>query len=166
MKKSSTGYSNNAKEELLKLKNELKRNLLRQEKLSEIYIEGLLAKEAYTNQIIPFRDEEREFKAEIRKLELSLIEKERSSEYKNILKSVISHVDTIKTGLDIAGKKGLLKLVFKSIKVKNGRIKSFELYEPFKSLYEGVKIKCKIKENQRVIPLPQSVITSRLSVVR
>ena len=69
---------------------------------------------------------------------LSLVEKERSEEYRKLLSNVVSHFDTIENRLDIVGKKGILRLFFKSITVKNGRIKKFELYEPFKSLYERV----------------------------
>ncbi len=98
----------------------------------------LSAIEVYRKQILPLREEENTLKDKIRKMELRLVEKEKSEEYKKILTSIVEHVDTIKAGLDISGKKGLLKLVFKKIIADNGRLKNFELYEPFKSLYEGL----------------------------
>ncbi len=133
-KRSSGEYSESVRQDIAAVKSKLDANLRKQLKLSEIFTEGLLAKEAYKEQIIPLREEERDLKRKIKRLELTFIEKESSAEYKNILKSVISHVDSIKTGLNIAGKKGMLRLVFKSINVKNGKIKDFGLYEPFRSL--------------------------------
>ncbi|MBU0477020.1 hypothetical protein KKC91_00410 [bacterium] len=141
-------------------------NLLKQEKLSGVFSDGLLAIEAYRKQIIPLRDEERDLKARVKRFELSLIEKERSEEYKKLLESIVNHLDTIEADLDIAGKKGILRLVFKSIRIKNGRIKDFELYNPFKSLYEGVNIKCQLKETEQVMTIPESVSTYALSDVR
>ena len=82
-----------------------------------------------------------------------------------MLLSVINHIDLVKN-LDIVGKKGLLKLVFKNIKVLDGRLKSFELYEPFKSLYEGEQIKCQTLETQKVMTIPESVCTYVLSAGR
>ena len=79
------------------------------------------------------------------------------------MKAVVSHFDFVEDSLDFVGKKGLLKLVFKFIRLKNGRVKDFELYEPFKSLYEGVKIRCQLKETKRVMTIPESVYTSALS---
>ncbi len=157
--RSSGEYSENIRQDISEIKSKLDENLKKQSRLSEIFTEGLLAKESYKEQIIPLRDDERDLKRKIKRLELTLIEKESSKEYKNILKSVIQHVDSIKTGLDITGKKGLLRLVFKSISVENGKIKNFGLYEPFKSLYEGVQIQCKNEINQAVLTIPESVST-------
>ncbi len=71
-----------------------------------------------------------------------------------------------KAELDIAGKKGLLRLVFKSIKVEDSRIRDFEPYEPFESLYEGAKVKCQLKETQKVVTISENVSISGLSDVR
>jgi hypothetical protein len=50
-------------------------------------------------------------------------------------------------------------LVFKSIRIDNGKIKKMELYEPFKGLYEGVRIKCKLQEIQGLAITGASVST-------
>jgi len=147
------------------LKMDLAVNLKKQERLGKIYSEGLLVMEAYKPQILPLRDEEKEIKSKINKLELSLVEQERSEEYKKLLLSVVNHIDTIKQ-LDIAGKKGLLKLVFKTIIVKDGKLKKFELYQPFKGLYEGATIKCQTKENKELTTIPESVCTYLLTADR
>jgi hypothetical protein len=66
----------------------------------------------------------------------------------------------------VTGRKGPLLLVFKSVRVENGKIKSFELFEPFRSLYEGVNIQCQLMEIQRIMIIPESVSTCVLSVAR
>lgn len=162
---SSGQHSEDIAEKMNELKMDLAVNLKKQERLGQIFSEGLLAMEAYKPQIMPLRDEEKATKAKIKKLELSLIEKERSKEYQQMLLSVINHIDLVKD-LDIAGKKGLLKLVFKNIKVLDGRLKSFELYEPFKSLYEGEQIQCQTQENKTLMTIPESVCTYVLSAGR
>ena len=75
-----------------------------------------------------------------------------------MLLSVINHINIVKD-LDIAGKKGLLKLVFKNIVIKDGRLKDFELYQPFKKLHEGAEIKCKTLETKIVTIIPKCVCT-------
>jgi len=159
---SSGQHSEDIAEKMNELKMDLAVNLKKQERLGQIFSEGLLAMEAYKPQIMPLRDEEKATKAKIKKFELSLIEKERSKEYQQMLLSVINHIDLVKD-LDIAGKKGLLKLVFKNIKVLDGRLKSFELYEPFKSLYEGEQIQCQPQGNKTLMTIPESVCTYVLS---
>lgn len=147
-------------------KKKLDDNIARQEKLSRIYSEGMLAIEAYKNQIMPLRDEERQLKHKIQRLRLALIEREKSEEYQRLLKAVVNHFDYLENETDIAGKKGLLKLVFKNVIIKDGRIKSFELYPPFKSLYEGTEIKWQVLINQGVAANPDCVSTYARSDVR
>jgi len=77
-----------------------------------------------------------------------------------------NHFEAIKDDLDLTGKKGLVKLIFRAITVLDGEVKKIELYEPFKSLYEGVRIKCQLKENQRLATIPESVSTLELSDAR
>ncbi|MDD5045367.1 MAG: hypothetical protein PHG51_07510, partial [Candidatus Omnitrophica bacterium] len=80
-------------------------------------------------------------------------------EYQKILNMVINHFDFIKEDLDATGRKGLLRLLFNYIVISDGKIKEFELYEPFKSLYERKGIKWQLKENQRVLEKPACVST-------
>ena len=60
-------------------------------------------------------------------------------------------------------KKGLLQLIFKCINIKDGKINDFELFEPFKNLYEGMEIKCQVKQTKEVLTIPESVSTSARS---
>jgi len=148
VRNSSLSHSEDIEKEMGEQKLKLEENLLKQEKLSKIYSEGLLAIEVYKKQIMPLRDEEKGIKSSIRKLELSLIERERNEEYLRLIKDVASHFETTDEKMDIVSKKGLLKILFKSIKIDNGRISDFELYEPYKSLYKGVPAKWELQENQ------------------
>jgi len=147
-------------------KAKLNSNVLKQERLSKVFSEGLLALEAYKNQILPLREEESEIKRRIRRLELKLVEREKSEEYMKMLKDVANHLDYVKSQSDEISQKWLMRIVFKSITVDKGQIKDFELYEPLKSLYEGAKIKCQLRETQRVVKIPESVSTSLPLAVR
>ncbi|MFH1507074.1 MAG: recombinase family protein [Candidatus Omnitrophota bacterium] len=159
-------HGEEVKKNIADAKLKLNVNLSKQEKLSGLFSENLLAMEVYRKQIIPLREEEEDLKSKIKKLELRLIERERSKEYIKLLESVASHFDDLKTQANLSGKKWLLRLVFKSIKIDNGRIKKMELYEPFKGLYEGVKIKCQLQEIQGVPAIEGSVSTLLPPAVR
>ncbi|MFH1846836.1 MAG: hypothetical protein ABH869_04695, partial [Candidatus Omnitrophota bacterium] len=146
-------------------------NLAKQQRLSQVFTDGYLAMEVFKKQIEPLRNEEREIKERLQKLKIALIEREKSGEYLNLLKAVVNHFDYLENEMDIAGKKGLLKLVFKSFIIKDGKIKSFELFEPFKSFYEGVELKWEmemqeVKENQWVTKEEGSVSQLLLSGIR
>jgi site-specific DNA recombinase len=75
IRNSSEPQSEGIEKDLSDKKSELAKNIRQQEKLSKIYREELLAIEAYKTQIIPLRDEEKDLKAKIKKLELSLVER-------------------------------------------------------------------------------------------
>jgi len=166
VKSTSVSCSDELKEKLAEANKKLEVNYVEQEKLGKIFSQGKLAEKVYNRLITPLLDEQRDIEERIRKLKLNLIERERSIEYQQLLKSVVNHLDAIETEMDLAGKRGLLKLIFKAIRIDKGRVKDFELYEPFKSLYEGVKIECQLKENQEVTTIPESVSTYVLSDVK
>ena len=65
---------------------------------------------------MPLRDEEKDLKTKLQKLKVALIEREKSEEYQKLMKAVVNHFDDVMENLDIIGKRGLLKLVFKSQK--------------------------------------------------
>ena len=156
---SSCSYSEDVENEMAGAGQELEQNLLKQERLSGIFAEGMLAMEAYKKQIIPLRERESDLKMRVKKLELTLIERERSEEYLKLISAVKNHFDTTNEKMDLVTRKGLLKIIFKSIRIDNGRIKGFELYEPFKSLYEGVRLEWQMQEIQAVAAKRASVST-------
>lgn len=150
----SSVHNEEIERQMAEWQSKLDANLAKQQRLSQIFTEGYLAMEVFKRQNEPLRNEEREIKERIQKLRVALIEREKSAEYINMLRALVNHFDYIENEMDIAGKKGLLKLVFKSIIIKEGKIKSFELFEPFKSFYEGgAEFKWEtqeVKENQWV----------------
>jgi len=146
--------------------NELKEVLEQQKRLTDSYVKGYMAEKVYSDLIMPLRDSEREHEEKISRLKIKLIEKERSAEYQRLLKAVINHCEFIKSDLDIAGKKGLLRLIFKKLVIKDGRIKKFELYQPFQNLYEGARLKWQVTENQEDVAIPASVSTYARSDVK
>lgn len=157
----SRNHDENLETEINSMKEKLKGNLLKQERLSGIFAEGLLAMEAYRNQIIPLREEEETLRADLKRLELKLVQRERSQDYQKVLQAVISHIEMLRGESDLIAKKGLLRLVFKSITIDNGRIKNFELYEPFKSLYFGEGLKD--EEFSQLFAIEEDACVSTLS---
>lgn len=162
----STSRNDEIEQEILEIDKKLKGNIASQEKLGKAFSDNLIAHEAFKNLILPLRDEQKSLEDKKHKFKLSLIEREKSEEYQRILQSVINHFDFIKDDLDAAGRKGLLRLMFKRVVISKGKITEFELYEPFKSLYEGKGIKWQVKENQRVTANRDCVSTYALSDVR
>ncbi len=162
----STSRNDEIEKDISEIDKKLKGNISSQEKLGKAFSDSLIAHEAFKNLILPLRDEQREFEEKRRMLKLSLIEREKGEEYQRMLKAVINHFDFIKEDLDATGRKGLLRLMFKRIVIANCKIKEFELYEPFKSLYEGRGIKWEVIENQRVMENPGCVSTYALSAVK
>jgi hypothetical protein len=133
----SSVHNEEIEKEMAEWQVRLEVNLAKQQRLSQIFTDGCLAMEVFKKQNEPLRNEERDIKERIQKLKIALIEREKSAEYLSMLKAIVNHFDYIENEMDIAGKKGLLKLVFKNLIIKDGKIRSFELFEPFKSFYEG-----------------------------
>jgi len=137
-----------------KAKQDLKENLRRQEKLSELYSKDLLAIEAYKNQFIPLKNEAEQLRMSVAGYDLQLAKSERSEEYEHVLKLITKRklIDGEKLNIDEAESKLLLKIIFKEIIVEGGNLKSFDLYEPFLSNYAG-DIICQPLRNKEVTKL-------------
>ena len=127
----------NFEEEIEEIKLKLNKNLAKQERLCKLFVDNLIALEVYTKQIFELREEEHELKLKLEKMKLKWISLEKTKEYKRLVSIVCNNLDSIKRELTTEEKKMLLKLIFKFIKVENGKIKEFQLFEPFKTLYEG-----------------------------
>ena len=162
LKNTYKSYNKDVEKEMEGKQRILKENLLKQEKLLGVYTEGLVAKEAYVKQVMPLRSDEKQIRDELTRLKVSLIEREKSKNYKDLLRSVVNHFDlSSKDAIDPMGRKGLLRLLFRRVDVVNGQITKFELYEPFKSLYEGMELKwqpqTELKTDQQVTAKNESV---------
>ena len=75
------------------------------------------------------------------RLDMQMIEKERSEEYQTFLQTVIAGFDRIKDEVDLKLLKEVLKLVFKRLVILNRKIIDLQLYEPFKTFYEELNLK-------------------------
>ena len=157
----SRSHDENVEQRIGEAKEKLSANLLKQERLSGIFAEGLLAMEAYKNQILPLREEEQALRAEVSKLELQFIEREHSEQYRKLLQAVLHHVESLQKEPDLATKKGFLKLVFRTIIVDNGAIKDFRLFKPFDVLYRRERI-CKEPDTQQEVATCQQNVSTWL----
>ena len=129
-----------------KLKKQLRINLEKQNKLNESYLENLIAIEVYRDKSTQLREEEKMVKNAIAKVDMQLVEKEKSNEYARLLKRVIENFEETKSNIDIVAKKELLQLIVKKVTVNDGKIEKIELFEPFKRFYE--ELKCSIKQTK------------------
>ena len=124
------------RQELNDLKAKLKENLIKQNKLNDNYLEGDIGIEIYKNKSAMLREEEQMLKKAIGNLESRLVEREQSKDYLIFLQRVFDNFDETRKDLTVKQKKDLLRVVFRWIKVDEGRIVDYELYEPFKTLLE------------------------------
>lgn len=124
----------------------LHKNLEAQKLLWQTYKADLMAVEVYRQECDKLRKEEKDLKKAIAKMDMKLVEKERTNDYERLLRRIIGDFDQTKKTLDIVTKKELLQLIFKRIVVNDGKIEDFELYKQFKRLYEEQK--CKITKTK------------------
>lgn len=129
-------YSKNddLKKEAKQLKDKLKENLSTQTQLWKTHSKGLMSYSVYESQCIDLRKEEQDLNAALAKLDLKMLEKERSENYQALLKKVSAQFHLTKGKMDLMMMKEFLQLIFKSIVVKNKKIVKLEVYEPFETL--------------------------------
>lgn len=127
--------------EFNKITKMLNNNISMQKKLINHNLAGLMADEVYREKSLELKDEEREIRNKITSVKQRVIEKHNSINYKQMVIDLIKRFDNIKNNLSVMDKKMLLRIVIKKIIVVNRKVKTIELYEPFKSLYkEGKKL--------------------------
>lgn len=132
------------------LKSTLRENLGKQGKLTEAYLGGSIAPEVFKELGATLREEEQNLKRAIAKLEMELIERERSAEYRKLLQRVVDDFEAMERGLDIVRKKELLRLIFKRVLIDERKIVGFEMYEPFQRMYNEVLIELNKKEDKEL----------------
>jgi site-specific DNA recombinase len=159
-------FAESAKIDLEKVKNRLEKNLKKQSKLTDAYLENLLSEELYKQTNESLRQEEEELKKLIALQEVREIERERSKEYLNRIEEFLESYDPNKKVMDLETKKLILNLLFKNIKIAHKKVFSFEFFAPFNFLFFEEKQKCQIKNLKRLTKnLPQKS-TSALTDVR
>ena len=140
-----------AKEALRLLRASLTKNLTKQKKLNDAYLEEDLAKEVYKGQSRQLREEEQTIRGEITQTELQLVERERSKEYLTKLRDLFLNFQDTKRSLTPLDRKDLVRAVFKWVKVEDGKLTDYELYRPFQRLRKEVMTPCR----QQAPPQPQ-----------
>ena len=138
-----------AEDEVLKAKKsdiEIKigKNLEQQKRLSQSYTSGLLAEEVYANEALDLRRDEKDFKSQLDKVNIELMQKERSDVYHRKLKRLLENFSQTRQHIDPLTKKELLQFVFKDILIKNKVIVKISFYQPFSRYWE--ELKCNINQ--------------------
>ncbi|MBF0570835.1 MAG: recombinase family protein [Candidatus Omnitrophica bacterium] len=118
-------------EEAKVLKGRLKENKDKQKQLWRSHSDGLMSYEVYKDESITVRAEEQEINKALAKLDMLMIKKERSDEYRNNLRKIISQFGRSKDKMDLRNFRDCLQMVFKGIFVTDKRIVKIDLYEPF-----------------------------------
>ena len=99
------------------IKNRIEKNLKKQSKLTDAYLENLLSEELYKQKNEGLRQEEEELKKLIALQEVREIERERSKEYLDRVEEFLESYDPNKKTMDLETKKLILNLLFKNIKI-------------------------------------------------
>ena len=151
-----------------KVRNRLNKNLKKQSKLTDAYLENLLSEELYTLKNQELRKEEEELKKLLAMQELREIERERSREYLDRVDEFLESYDPNKKEIDRETKKQILHLLFKNIKIASkkiflppksflpfgyfapsGRI-AFNFFAPFNFLYFKEKERCQVPQKKKL----------------
>lgn len=124
----------------------LRENLEKQKKLTEAYLERTIAQEVFKEQCALLRADEEAIRKIVAQLEVALIERERSAQYRRVLQRVLLDFE-MGGEIDICKKKEILRLVFRRIRIDGGRVGGFEMYEPFQTMYNEQIAGIRPKEN-------------------
>ncbi|MFH0754532.1 MAG: recombinase family protein [Candidatus Omnitrophota bacterium] len=122
----------------------LRENLEQQKKLFNAYKNKLIAEEVYTNEAIDLRRDEQGFKGQLNKVNIELMQKERSEAYQRKLGRLLEEFSRTKEQIDPLTKKELLQLVFKDILIKNKVIVKISFYQPFARYWK--ELECNINQ--------------------
>jgi len=155
------------------LKNRLEKNLKKQSKLTDAFLENLLSEELYKQKNEDLRKEEEELKKLIALQEVREIERERSKEYLERVEEFLEGYDPNKKTMDLETKKLILNLLFKNIKIAQKksvfspkRIFSFSFFAPFNFFFFEKEQKSLCQKNQRLMKNRHRESISGLSDVK
>lgn len=118
-------------DEKKKIQGKVQANIEKQQKLFKAYSNNLIAEEVYEDNCIDLRNEESNLKKQLSSIDMKMLENQRSENYKHLLKSVIQNFDKTKEEMDPITKKEFLQLIIKRILLKDKKIVTLELYQPF-----------------------------------
>ena len=163
-------FAENAKTDVKVVKNRLDKNLKKQSKLTDAYLENLLSEELYKQKNESLRQEEEQLKKLIALQEVRTIEKERSREYLDKVDEFLETYDPNKKEMDKETKKLIINLLFKNIKIapKNnsaasGRCLAFSFFAPFNFFFFAEEQKTLCHKNKRLMTKSHRESSSVLS---
>jgi len=120
---------------LEKLKKSLQECSQKLAKLTDVYLDGSIGKEIFEGKAQKLRNEEGEIRIKVERMELQMIEKEESLDYRKRAEEVVKTADSIRENLHPSLRKELLKLIFKKVLIKDKKIVKVVLFHPFDKLY-------------------------------
>lgn len=123
------------KDKMTTLKGQLNKNLDKQKKLLKTFLDETVSQAVFKDESLDLRVEEQRLKREMAKLDMQMVEKERSEEYQALLQRVVAEFDRIRSDVDLKMLKEALSLVFKRIVLDERTIIELELYEPFQTYF-------------------------------
>ncbi len=134
------------------VKDDLKKLLDRQAKLTDLFLDGFVTKEVFEakNELLMERIEELKKVAAL--YDLREIDREKSADYLAQAHEFVSDVEPRKKVLTPAEKKRLLNLVLRNIKISDKKLRNAEFFAPFNYLILEEKNKCRNGKNQRRRP--------------
>jgi len=152
-----------------RLKKDLQECSQKLAKLTDVYLEGTITKEIFEQKAQNLRNEEGELRIKIERMELKLIEKEESKDYRKRAEEVAKSADSIKENLHPSLRKELLKLIFKKVLIENQKVTKVVLFHPFDSLYpkdsvpttKSEKIEERRLENCQILQRKQPQMTRK-----
>ena len=127
------------------LKQRLRENYKKQAKLQDDYLNDVFTLDVTKDKAIDMRREEQEINREMARLDMEMLQREKSKEYTALVRRAAGQFDRTKNKLDFAVLKEVLRLIFKRIVIEDRKVKAWELYEPFQTFFEDLRIKDTLK---------------------
>ncbi len=127
----------------------LARNLEQQRKLTDIFVEGHVSKEAFEEKNQSLYLEAEELKKLVALYELRQIDREKSADYLARVNEYVSVGEPGKGKPDNLTRKRALNLVFRNIKISDKKIKNAEFFAPFNYYFFEENKKCRNRKNRR-----------------
>jgi len=115
----------------------IQENLRKQKKLTDVYMQDCMAVEVYKEKSADLRDEEKRLRSRLAELEMKLVSREKQKDYQAYVREVLSRFEEAKEELDPIRKKEIVRVIFKRVLIQDRKIVELELFEPFKSYFEG-----------------------------
>ena len=146
MKRVAIDDDRDAIERLNSIEGKIKEITEEQTRLTRSRMKGTTPEKIYEQLMRESKKQMNDLRSEKMKIEASLVQKENSREYQNLLKTVIDNFDKTRRSLLILDKKELMHLMFKRISVDNGMIADVVMYQPFEKMLEEINTPWRVEK--------------------